>query len=225
MNLLPARASGPLFFLLGMVMLFNTVDAAAQDAAKGRTLYVANCARCHADPPGTGFVDPRVRTADEIRGALNRVSPMGFLQSVITAQDERDLAAYFVESLGPPTNRPDFNVGDFWWDQKNGGSSVNLRQFSGRNQLAGIWYTFDAAGNPEWFLFNGGSWSGPSIYTAPLYRARGTPFAALVDPSLYSLTEVGVAALVFSDRGNVDLTFNVTGQRTLTKMIRFPFPN
>lgn len=188
-------------------------------------LYTEHCARCHADPPGSGFVDPRVRTADEIRGALNRVSPMGFLQGVITAQDERDLVAYFAQSLGPPTNRPDYNVGDFWWDQKNGGSSVNLRQFSGRNQLAGIWYTFDATGNPVWFLFNGGSWSGPSIYTAPLYRGRGTPFTLTVDPALYSVTEVGTAALVFSDRANVDFTFTVNGQRTLSKMVRFPFPN
>lgn len=223
MNLPPARASGH-FFLL-MLLLAMSWPAAAQDAARGRTLYVENCARCHADPPGSGFVDPRVRTADEIRGALNRVSPMGFLQSIITAQDERDLAAYFVQSLGPPTNRPDYNVGDFWWDQKSGGSSINLRQFSSRNQLAGIWYTFDAAGNPEWFLFNGGSWSGPSVYVATLYRARGTPFTTLVDPSLYALTEVGTAALVFSDRANVDLTFTVSGQRTLSKMVRFTFPN
>ncbi|MDX2218784.1 MAG: cytochrome c [Burkholderiales bacterium] len=223
MNLLLARASGPLFFI---ALLSCAELASAQDSARGRALYVANCARCHADPPGSGFIDPRVRTPDEIRGALNRVSPMGFLQSVITAQDERDLAAYFVESLGPPTNRPDYNVGDFWWDQKNGGSSINLRQFSGRNQLAGIWYTYDASGNPVWFLFNGGSWSGPSIYTAPLFRGRGSPFtAAEVDPSRYGLTEVGLVALVFSNRDNVDLTFTVSGQRTLAKMVRFAFPN
>lgn len=150
---------------------------------------------------------------------------MRFLGGAIMAQEARDLAAYFNESLGPPTNRPDYNVGDFWWDQKNGGSSVNLRQFSSRNQLAGIWYTFDAAGAPVWFLFNGGSWSGPSIYTAPLYRARGTPFTLAIDTSSYGLTEVGTAALVFSDRANVDFTFTVNGQRTLAKMVRFPFPN
>jgi hypothetical protein len=221
LDLPPARASGLLFFLFLVTMV---LPAAAQDAMRGRALYVEHCARCHADPPGSGFIDPRVRTAEEIRGALNRVSPMGFLQSIITAQDERDLAAYFVESLGPPTNRPDYNVGDFWWDQQNGGSSVNLRQFSGRNQLAGIWYTYDSSGNPVWFIFNGGSWSGPSIYTAPLYRARGTSFTAQVNPGLYGTTEVGVAALVFSNRDNVDFTFIVNGQRTLSKMVRFPFP-
>lgn len=222
MDLLLARASGPLFIL---AWCLATQAALAQDAARGRALYVTHCARCHADPPGSGFVDPRVRTADEIRGALNRVSPMGFLQGVISPTDERDLAAYFVESLGPPTHRPDFNVGDFWWDQKNGGSSINLRQFSGRNQLAGIWCTYDASGNPLWFLFNGGSWSGPSIYTAPLFRGRGTPYTADVNVSLYGLTEVGVIALVFSDRSNVDLTFTVNGQRTLARMVRFSFPN
>ena len=116
-------------------------------------------------------------------------------------------------------------MGDFWWDQKNGGSSINLRQFSGRNQLAGIWYTYDASANPVWFLFNGGSWTGPSIYTAPLYRGRGSPFSAPVDVSLYGLTEVGVVALVFSNRETVDVTFTVNGQRTLAKMARFVFPN
>lgn len=222
MNLLPARASGPLFFCCTLLL---AESALAQDAARGRSLYVENCARCHADPPGSGFVDPRVRTADEILATIQRVSPMRFLGGVIMAQEARDLAAYFNESLGPPTNRPDYNVGDFWWDQKNGGSSINLRQFAGRNQLAGIWYTYDALGNPVWFLFNGGSWSGPSIYTAPLYRGRGSPFAVPVDPSLYGLTEVGVVALVFSNRENLDVTFTLGGQRTLAKMMRFQFPN
>jgi hypothetical protein len=221
LNLLPARFGGSLFFLclLGLAPFAN-----ARDAARGRTLYVDNCARCHADPPGSGFVDPRVRTGDEILATIQRVSPMRFLSTVITAQDARDIAAYFNESLGPPANRPDYNVGDFWWDEKNGGSSVNLRQFSSRDQLAGIWYTYDSGGNPIWFIFNGGSWSGPSIYTAPLYRARGTPFTATFNPALYGNTEVGVAALVFSNRDNVDFTFTVNGQRTLAKMVRFPFP-
>lgn len=222
MNLRLARSRGPLFFCLTLAVALH---AGAQDVQRGRALYVEHCARCHADPPGSGFIDPRVRTGDEIMATIQRVSPMRFLGNVITAQDARDLAAYFSDSLGPPTNRPDYNVGDFWWDQQNGGSSINLRQFSGRNQLAGIWYTYDESGNPIWFLFNGGSWSGPSIYTAPLYRGRGSPFTAAVDPARYGLTEVGVVALVFSNRENVDLTFTVNGQRTLSKMVRFPFPN
>lgn len=205
-------------------MVWLALSCQAQEVTRGRSLYVEHCARCHADPPGSGFVDPRVRSADEILAAIQRVSPMGFLSGTIGAAEARDLAAYFSDVLGPQTFRPDFNVGDFWWDQNAGGQSLNLRQFSARNQLAGIWYTFDASGSPVWFLFNGGSWSAPSVYTAPLFRANGTPYLASYSAAATRSTQVGTIALVFSDRDNVDLTFTLDGQRVLSKMVRFPFP-
>lgn len=224
MELLLAARFGGLIFFFCCLLAGIVAPASAQDAARGRTLYVENCARCHADPPGSGFVDPRVRTADEILATIQRVSPMRFLSTLIAAQEARELATYFNDSPGPATNRPDYNVGDFWWDQKSGGMSVNLRQFAGRDQLAGIWYTYDAQGQPVWYLFNGGSWSAPSIYTAPLYASEGSPFMQPFSAQRFQQRQVGTVALVFSDRDNVDFTFIVNGQRALAKMVRFPFP-
>jgi mono/diheme cytochrome c family protein len=68
---------------LSLLLMALGGAASAQDAALGRTLYVTHCARCHADPPGSGSVNPLVRTADEIRGALGRVSPMRMLNGVL----------------------------------------------------------------------------------------------------------------------------------------------
>ncbi len=88
--------------------------AAAQDAIRGRALYAGICAHCHSDPPGSGAINPLVRTADQIRAAINRVSPMKFLGDALSEADLAAIAAYFVTLLGPPTNTPDFNVSGQW---------------------------------------------------------------------------------------------------------------
>lgn len=217
---LKARFGGLLLFFLACL----AGAASAQDAARGRTLYVEHCARCHADPPGSGSINPLVRTADEIRGALGRVSPMRMLNALLSDADLRDIAAYFVTVLGEPTNNPDFNVGDVWWDSSQNGWALLLRQHSGRKQLAGIWYTFDADGKAAWYLFNGGSWSAPSVYTAKLYRHTGSPLTVPYDAAALRATEVGTAALVFSNRDVADATFVVDGVRVIKKIGRFSFP-
>ena len=82
-----------------------STPASAQDAARGRAFYADICARCHADPPGSGAVDPLVRTGDQIRAAINRVSPMKYLGDALSAADLADIAAYFATVLGPALQR------------------------------------------------------------------------------------------------------------------------
>jgi mono/diheme cytochrome c family protein len=79
--------------LCTLLVLLASVPSVAQDAARGRTLYASICANCHADPPGEGAIDPRARTGDEIRTAINRVSPMRFLGGALSIADLADIAA------------------------------------------------------------------------------------------------------------------------------------
>ena len=215
-----ARFGGLLLFaLLGF-------DALAQDAANGRSLYLNNCARCHADPPGSGSVNPLVRSADEIRAAINRVSPMGFLSS-LADRELQDIAAYFATVLGEPTNAPDFNVGGQWYDPTQPWWALSLIQFSGRKRLTGIWSTFDAEQKPIWlYFYDGGGWTGPRIYTAKLYRNSGPPFSGQPDSQgpPPQATEVGSIALVFTDRTTADVTFILEGTQVSRKITRSNYP-
>lgn len=199
--------------------------ASAQDAAIGRTLYVTHCARCHADPPGSGSVNPLVRTADEIRGALGRVSPMRMLNGILSDKDLQDIAAYFVTVLGEPTNAPDFTITGQWWDPERPWMALVFNHFANRKQLSGIWHTFDENGDAIWLYFLDGAWTGPSIYTGKLYRNSGPPYAQPADPAKPATTTVvGEVAIVFSNRESADITFIVNGQRMTRKIARYNFP-
>jgi hypothetical protein len=212
---------GGLFLLL---MLFAGA-AFAQDAAIGRTLYVTHCARCHADPPGSGSVNPLVRTADEIRGALGRVSPMRMLNGILSDKDLQDIAAYFVTVLGEPTNAPDFTITGQWWDPERPWMALVFNHYANRKQLSGIWHTFDDSGNAVWLYFIDGAWTGPSIYNGKLYRNSGPPYAQPADPAKPPATAVvGEVAIVFSNRESADITFIVNGQRMTRKIARYNFP-
>jgi cytochrome c553 len=214
--------------LLGGLFLLQMLFAGAafaQDAAIGRTLYVTHCARCHADPPGSGSVNPLVRTADEIRGALGRVSPMRMLNGILSDKDLQDIAAYFVTVLGEPTNAPDFTIAGQWWDLERPWMALVFNHFANRKQLSGIWHTFDDSGNAVWLYFIDGAWTGPSIYTGKLYRNSGPPYAQPADPAKPPATAVvGEVAIVFSNRESADITFIVNGQRMTRKIARYNFP-
>lgn len=215
-----ARFGGLLLFVL------SVAGAAAQDAANGRSLYANTCARCHSDPPGSGAVNPLVRTADEIRAAINRVSPMGFLSS-LADRDLADIAAYFVTVLGEPAFTPDFNVGGQWIDPAQPWWGLTLTQFAGRKRIAGAWNTFDADSKPIWlYFYDEGAWTGPAIYTAKLYRNSGPPFSTPPEAQgpPPEATLAGTVALVFSNRETADVTFILDGTRVTRKITRFNYP-
>lgn len=206
--------------VLGLLLL-ETGTAAAQDTARGRAFYAGICAHCHADPPGHGAIDPRVRTADEIRAAINRVSPMRYLGAALSNADLADIAAYFVTVLGPPTLAPDFDVTGQWASGAQPWWALYVTQYADRSLLTGGWLTFDAAGNAIWlYFYEAGGWTGPGIYTAKLFRNSGPPYATppASGGSAPKAHEVGTIAFVFSDRDTADVTFVLEGT-TITHRI------
>lgn len=213
------RCGGLLLVLLAQVL----TPASAQDAARGRALYADICARCHSDPPGSGAINPLVRTADQIRAAINRVSPMKSLGAALSDADLAAIAAYFVTVLGPPTNTPDFDVSGQWASATQPWWALYVTQHAGRSALSGGWLTFDTNGAAVWLYFHqAGGWTGPGIYTASLFRNSGPPFATPPGPGAGDpkATEVGTIALVFTDRDNADVTFVLEGVRVAHKIGR-----
>jgi hypothetical protein len=208
----PRRAAtrgGRLFLLLLALWL---APASAQDAARGRALYSDICARCHSDPPGSGAINPLVRTADQIRAALDHVSPMRSLGDALSGADLASIAAYFVTVLGPPADVPDFDVGGQWASSAQPWWTLYVTQHPSRVALSGGWLTFDVNGAAVWLYFHeAGGWTGPGIYTATLFRNTGPPFATPPGPGTDppKAAQVGTIALVFTDRDNADVTFTL----------------
>ena len=213
--------------MLVLLFAFGISAASAQEASRGRALYADICARCHSDPPGSGAINPLVRTADQIRAAINRVSPMKYLGDALSAADLADIAAYFVTVLGPPGNAPDFNVSGQWASATQPWWGLYVTQYAGRSVLSGGWLTFDPQGRAVWLYFHdSGGWTGPGIYTARLFRNTGPPFATPPGTGAAAPTaeEVGTIAFVFSDRDSADVTFELDGIRVAHKIGRVTFP-
>ena len=112
--------------------------------------------------------------------------------------------------------------GDLWWGGTgNNGWGISISQQSGMLFIA--WYTYDAAGRPQWFVAPAGSWLG-STWTADVYRTAGSPVVgAVFDPSRVTATRVGTLALRFGDANRASMRFDVDGQRGQFALTRLGF--
>ena len=67
--------------------------AHAADALRGQSRYLPICSRCHGAQPDHRAING-ANNPDVIAFAINSVSGMGFLSSLLTRQDVEDIAAY-----------------------------------------------------------------------------------------------------------------------------------
>ena len=97
-------ATGTLALVLSLLS-FNA--SAVGDIARGRTLYAAQCQSCHGGP--TNSVTLRcANNATCLTSAINSVTSMRFLASILSTQDREDITAYIGNPNGggaetPPT--------------------------------------------------------------------------------------------------------------------------
>lgn len=167
-----------------------------------------------------------MRTPDQIRAAIGRVSPMRFLNDALTEGDLADIASYFVTVLGPPSFAPAFGVSGQWANPAEPWWVLYVTQYAAGQLLTGGWLTFDAARNPTWmYFYEGGGWTAPGVYVAKLYRDSGPGYAAVPgEGEAGRATEAGSVALVFSADGSADVTFALPEQRITHKVRRTALP-
>jgi hypothetical protein len=110
------------------------------------------------------------------------------------------------------------NYTDVWWGgAAQNGWGVGIVQEGA--QMAGAWYTFNQSNSAVWYLFNGGSWTTPTTYTAPLYRSTGSPvIGAIYNPSVLSTINAGSVTFSFTGAASGTMTYTVDGV-TQTKPI------
>ncbi len=94
--------------ILAVVLsLLSASATAVGDIARGRTLYAAQCQSCHGGP--TNSVTIRcANNATCLTSAINSVTSMRFLASILSTQDREDITAYIGNPNGggaetPPT--------------------------------------------------------------------------------------------------------------------------
>jgi hypothetical protein len=123
-----------------------------------------------------------------------------------------------VEPFGIPA------VADLWWggESQNGWGFALAQQY---RSLFGVLFTYDAKGNPVWFVAPSGVMEA-QVYTATLYRTHGSPWPGTpYDPAQLSVSEVGDVQMLFVRDGwdTPSLSFSVDGTRIVQDVVRQPF--
>jgi len=80
------------------------------------------------------------------------------------------LYADSVIALDMPAQRMALGAG-LWWNPANSGWGISITQHAG-GQMFVVWFTYDAAGSPTWFVMPGGTWTTSDTYDGRIYRTN-----------------------------------------------------
>jgi len=126
-------------------------------------------------------------------------------------------------ALGGAGNQIGSNYTGIWWaGQPENGWGVAL--FQQGNDMAGSWYTYDAAGQTSWFVIHGGNWMDANTCVAALLRGTGAPvIGTSYDASKFSGSDAGKIVFKFSDTKSGTMTYSVDGIEQTKKISKFVF--
>ncbi|HET7729929.1 MAG TPA: hypothetical protein VFK48_07860 [Usitatibacter sp.] len=126
------------------------------------------------------------------------------------------------QNLGPVDTTAVSDYADMWWGgrEQNGWGMALLQQY---RTIFAVWFTYDAAGAPTWFVMPSGSWSDASTYQGPIYRAAGSAWLGKpYDAGAFRTTDVGTFRFRFSgDTATFDYT--IDGRSGTMPLSRQPF--
>ena len=86
------------------------------------------------------------------------------------------------------------DLGDLWWaGMAENGWGLSIAQQA--NALFAVWYSYDRAGNPIWYVMPSGAWQSSAIgrsYVGTLFKTIGSTWiGATYDPLRLQITNVG----------------------------------
>lgn len=126
------------------------------------------------------------------------------------------------QSFGASPAIPEKLAGLWWGGSPQNGWGLSIHQQGGT--LFNVWYTYDTAGTPVWYVMPGGSWIRPRVYSGPLYRTRGSPWAGRVyDPTRLVAEAAGTMTLIFDSESNGYMTYVLDGVDQTRAITRQPF--
>lgn len=175
---------------------------------RGAPLWAYDASRLRVTFAGTGSVAFRGAASGSLALNVGRVSQV----KDIVPQD-------FTGSAPSPIT----GLGDMWWGgpEQNGWGIAILEQFGG---LFAVWFTYDDAGLPTWFVMPGGEWRDSSTYAGTIYQTTGSPWlGATYDPSRLRVSAAGPFTLRFVDAGHATFDYGVRGRSGRLTLTRQPF--
>lgn len=103
---------------------------------------------------------------------------------------------------------PVLDYTDLWWNPNESGWGLAITQQA--SVMFVVWYVYDSAGKPTWYVASNCAVSG-SHCSGKLYRTTGPAFGPTFDWRQVRSFEVGTVTLTFSDPNNGTLSYTVDG--------------
>ena len=124
-----------------------------------------------------------------------------------------------------PTQSPG-PLSGLWWNPAESGWGIDFTQRG--NIVFAVWYTYDAAGAPKWYVASRcelPASSAAGSCSAPLYEATGPGFfGTSFDPAAVHLSQAGTLSLSFSDANTGTMSYSVAGEARSVAIVRQPLP-
>ena len=114
------------------------------------------------------------------------------------------------------------DVGDMWWGgfAQNGWGIAVLKQ---HRTLFSVWFTYDAAGAPTWFVMPSGYWSDANTWEGHIYRTTGSPWVGRAyDANALQVNDVGAFRYRFGVEGAI-FDYIIDGKSGTMGLVRQPF--
>lgn len=108
-----------------------------------------------------------------------------------------------------------------WW--KSSETGWGLTVFDQGNVLAPTWFTFDADGEPTWFIVGGAFLQSDGSYRGDLLRFTGTRYDQISGPAATSATSIGNVVLRYSGERALQFQYTADGVTQSKALERFPF--
>jgi hypothetical protein len=186
----------------------HTVFSGALYGATGSSFRQYDATRLNVQPTGTAkltFAGTGAATIDYTIG---------------TESGRKSIVRQPIGSTAQPVQGP--HAGLWWGGIAQNGWGITIAHQD--NRLFAVWYTYDASGNPTWYVMSGGSWLDESDYSGTLYRATGSSFlGGTYDPSKLSVTPVGRIGFTFYGPDVAYMGYEVDGQAGSATLYRQPF--
>jgi CubicO group peptidase (beta-lactamase class C family) len=113
------------------------------------------------------------------------------------------------------------DLSGLWWQPEQPGWGLSIAMQGGRPLPA--WYTYDAAGQPQWLLGEAMTRGADGVWRGSLLRYRGTPFAQIRGDAAAQGTLAGSVTLALRDDGALDFGWTLGSQSREQRVERLRF--
>lgn len=125
---------------------------------------------------------------------------------------------------GNAGNVPNFLSG-LWWSSSESGWGIHFTQR--RSIVFAAWYTYDAAGNPKWYVASSCTMPAPSVTSGScngvLYEVSGpTFFGSAFNSGARNVLVAGSLRLNFLDANSASMTYTIGSQTRTVAITRQP---